>query len=86
MFPTEDAHCLALKAAVQKSGFSAKIARNLKETCDSLIDNRFDVVFIDCRHALESKDGVKNPFDYEAICKTIRKLSSYSLITALTRN
>jgi high affinity cAMP-specific and IBMX-insensitive 3',5'-cyclic phosphodiesterase 8 len=90
VFPKEDTQCSAIKIAAQKSGFSVKITKNLADTCSALTDDRFDVIFIDCREALQQQSAVdeadSKKFDHETICKTIRKMTSYALITAVTRN
>lgn len=64
VFSKEDAQYLALKVAIQKCGYLLKLTKTLEDACQAFIEDKFDLVFIDCRN--NSDD---NKFDYENICR-----------------
>ena len=64
VFPKEDAQLQALKTAALKRGYFIKWSKSIEDACDAFVDYKYDLVFVDSRHASDI-----NKFDYEAICR-----------------
>ncbi|RNA41368.1 high affinity cAMP-specific and IBMX-insensitive 3 -5 -cyclic phosphodiesterase 8A isoform X1 [Brachionus plicatilis] len=86
----EDPAVIALKNAILNCGYSITCSRNIQETHEAIKKVNYDLVLIDCRrtHANTNKthNTSANQYDYENICRFIRKLFHYTVIIALTHN
>jgi hypothetical protein len=96
VFNREDPHIITLKNACSKQGYSVKCCKNIQETHEAFKKINYDLVFIDCRRfklstshtsaTAQNNNLVNQSYDYENICRFIRKLFHYTVIVALTNN
>ncbi|CAF0871306.1 unnamed protein product [Brachionus calyciflorus] len=91
----EDPPIIALKNAILKCGYTVKCCKNIQETHEAFKKINYDLVFIDCRRSQSINSSLiktqntnysSNQYDYENICRFIRKLFHYTIIVALTHN